>query len=107
VPSVHSWGAAIDLGYPPELRPVVETDVMAYLIAWSDEWNLSAIHDYVGSRIWRAGRTADEADCCTLWWKAQKRSAGGMGHSWANWLHLEVTEAGWDDDRTEQERGIR
>ena len=107
VPSTHSWGAAIDLGYDPDQRDVVEHDVIAYLIAWSGEWNLSALHDYRGCRIWRAGRTADESEACTLWWKAQKRSGHGMGQSWANWLHLETTEAGWSDDRWEAERGIR
>lgn len=107
VPSNHSYGAAVDMGYDPAQRELVEHEVLAYLIAWSDEWHLGAIHDYRASRIWRAGRTADEGECCTLWWKAQRRASSGMGQSWANWLHLETTEAGWDDDRWESERGIR
>lgn len=107
VPSNHSYGAAIDMGYEPEQRRQVETDVLAYLIAWSDEWHLGAIHDYRASRIWRAGRTRNESDACSLWWRAQKRAASGMGQSWANWLHLETTLDGWDDDRLEGERGIR
>lgn len=99
VPSTHSWGAAIDVGYPPEMDDLVAQEVCGFLVGRSQEMHIGAIHDYRRCRIWHAGRTPDADDACTGWWKAQRPSSvTGMGQAWANHLHLEVTEAGWWDE---------
>lgn len=104
--STHSFGAAIDLSYRYLNPEPVRTNLIGYLVGWSEEWGIGAIHDYMGSRIWRAGRTPFRDDACSKWWKAQRPAASGMGQSWADWLHVEVTMAGWHDERSEAERGI-
>ena len=97
-PSSHSNGAAIDLGYPAGMLPMIRNEVIPFLIARSDELHVQAVHDYRSGRIWRAGRTPHTEDACGAWWKAQKHSiATGMGQPWANHLHVETTEAGWTD----------
>lgn len=97
-PSSHSWGAAVDIGYEPATDVDVERLVCPFLVAWSHELHLSAIHDYRRSRIWHAGRTEHDEDACSTWWRAQKpSSATGMGQAWCNHLHLEVTAEGWSD----------
>ena len=99
VPSSHSWGAAIDIDYPPSSDGVIEAEVCPFLVGRSGELRVSAVHDYRRCRIWHAGRTADINDACTGWWKAQRRSTiTGMGQAWANHLHVETTFAGWSDD---------
>lgn len=103
--STHTWGAAIDLSY--SAAPLqTQNEVCGFLVAWSAEWGLQAIHDYRRSRIWRAGRTSDPADACSLWWKAQRRDRNGMGQLWATWLHVEVHPDRWTDARSAPERGI-
>lgn len=98
VPSTHSWGAALDLGYPPDEDPVIRDHVAGFLVAWSEELGLDLIGDYRRCRIWRAGRTPDMSDACTVWWKAQRPSSvTGMGQPWANHLHLEVHPSRWGD----------
>lgn len=104
LPSSHWYGAAIDLRWLID-RSTVLAECIPYLVAWSEEWGLQRIHDYIGCRIWTAGRTGDTADACSTWWKAQ-RAGDGMGESWATYLHLEVTPTRWNDGRTEAERGI-
>lgn len=105
-PSTHSFGAAIDVGYGALGHPDLRHDMIGYLIAWSQEWGIQAVHDYLGCRIWRAGRTPNSADACSQWWKAQRRSSEGMGQSWALWLHVEVHPDRWFDSATASERGI-
>lgn len=105
-PSVHSWGAAIDLSYRGLGRAGIVGDVLPWLVGWSGEWGIQAIHDYVGSRIWHAGRTATTDDACDRWWRAQRRDASGMGQSWGDWLHVEVHPNGWGDGRSAAERGV-
>lgn len=96
--SSHSSGAAIDVAYPADMDALIATDVAPWIVARSYETNIDAIHDYRRCRIWRAGRTADVSGACDSWWKAQRPSPiTGMGQSWANHLHLEVTAAGWAD----------
>lgn len=98
VPSSHSYGAAVDIGYPIGAQQLVVHEVCPWLVAYSRELGLQAIHDYRRSRIWRAGRTALESQACDTWWKAQRHSAStGMGQLWTNHLHLEVTPQGWSD----------
>lgn len=104
--STHRW-AAIDVSYNVAGELQAREEIIPYLVAWSSEWGLQAIHHYNGKRIWRAGRTPDESEACTRWWKVQRTSSSGMGASWASWLHLEVHPDAWFDARTEAARGIR
>lgn len=106
-PSVHSWGAAIDIGYRGSRDANVREMLCGYLVGNSAEWGVSAVHDYVGQRIWRAGRTNDASEACSGWWRAQRRDSHGMGQTWAKWLHVEVTRSGWMDPRSESDRGIQ
>lgn len=105
-PSTHRW-AAIDLSYAVLGEKRAVDEVIPHLVAWSEEWGIQAIHHYRGSRIWRAGRTPNEADACSLWWKAQRPNSAGMGQSWASWLHVEVHPTRWNDARSGAARGIR
>lgn len=91
-PSSHGFGAARDIRYDHVGRYVALTTIAPYLIAHSLELHISAIHDYVGCRIWHAGRG----------WKDQTpQSAGGsqgMGQAWATYFHIETTLSGWFDN---------
>lgn len=99
IPSSHTFGAAIDVGYPAEQDDAIAAQVAPWIVARSFEANIDAIHDYRRCRIWRAGRTSSIDEACTEWWKAQRPSkVTGMGQVWANHLHLEVTADGWGDD---------
>jgi hypothetical protein len=86
-------------------RGTLLAEVIPHLITWSRPWHLQAIHDYVGCRIWRAGRTSSPAAAFDGWWKTQPADTHGMGSSWATWIHLEVTPDGWGDARQWDERG--
>lgn len=98
-PSAHSHGAAIDLRYLEQIgRTRFENEVVPWLIANSAELHVGAIHDYIGCRVWHAGRTTNAADAYTGWWKTQTPNpATGMGEAWAGWVHIETTEPGWTD----------
>lgn len=96
--SSHAYGAAVDISYRSVTPPNVVDWLIGYLVGHSDELHVQRIHDYRRSRIWTAGRTADIADACAGWWAAQRRSPiTGMGQSWADYLHVETTIAGWGD----------
>jgi hypothetical protein len=106
-PSSHSFGAAIDVSFKDDADGATRLQLCAFLVAWSSEWGIQAVHDYQGSRIWRAGRTSTTDDACTLWWKAQRKDpANGMGQRWAHWLHVEVHPGAWFDDRDGESRGV-
>lgn len=100
-PSVHWWGAATDRNYPD--RVVAKNTIIPYLIDNSHEFHVQAIHDYFGSRIWRAGRTSKVAEAHTTWWKTNT-TAAGMGESWATYFHIETNETGWFDATSISER---
>lgn len=108
-PSSHGFGAARDIRYDHVGRYEALNSILPYLIDHSLELHISAIHDYVGCRIWHAGRTANVADAHGAWWKAQTpHSQGGgqgMGDAWATYFHVETTEAGWHDGTEVTERG--
>lgn len=104
LPSTHSYGAAIDLSYRNVGRQVALEQIVPYLIGWSAEWGIQAVHDYVGCRIWRAARTANVNEACDRWWKAQRPDSAGMGQAWADYFHVEVDPVRWSDERTEAER---
>lgn len=91
--STHAYGAASDWRYEAVTngnrepgRIITVSEIIPWLIDWSHELGIDAIHDYVGSRIWRAGRTSspDPND----WWKHSDGDA--MGEAWAQWLHTET-----------------
>lgn len=88
-PSSHSHGASIDRRYLESIgRARALSEVIPWLIDNSAELHVSSIHDYIGARIWHAGRG----------WKAQSPNrATGMGQSWAGYFHIETTLTGWGD----------
>lgn len=98
-PSAHSFGAAIDLRWDPQItRDEFEQVLLLTLIRNSQEMHVQAIHDYIGCRIWRAGRTGDVEESEGLWWRAQaKNRINGMGQSWAGYVHIETSLSGWHD----------
>lgn len=89
--STHSYGAALDWSYGGN-RVKTTIVTIPWLIQNSAELGIDAIHDYVGDRIWRAGRTSDIRDAHSLWWKDQNGAGSQMGESWATWLHIETTK---------------
>lgn len=99
LPSPHSHGAAIDLSYGPgdERRDLFLGVIVPTLIRNRDQLAVQAIHDYVGNRIWRVGRTADPNGAEDVWWRRQTTGAG-MGSSWATYMHVETTLQGWAID---------
>lgn len=86
--STHSFGAAWDWSYRGKGRAAADS-VIELLINNSAELGVQAIHDYLNCRIWHAGRG----------WKAQRPDQFGMGQTWGDWLHVEVNERQWADDR--------
>lgn len=100
-PSSHAFGAALDWRYEnpgPGRRTLLDV-ILPWLIGNSAELGIQALHDYVGSRIWRANRSGD----ANGGWKAQKPGPQ-MGQSWAQWIHVEVNRAAWADGRTVDQR---
>lgn len=107
-PSEHSWGASFDWRYPRGKGP----EIMRFLIDYSEELGVVGIHDYLGCRIWHAGRTSRVQDAHGSWWKAQTPNpANGMGQSWADYLHITTSRDKYHDstpvrDRLERESEI-
>lgn len=98
LPSSHSHGAAIDRRYGDGKRVLALTQIIPFLINWSKELHVQAIHDYFGCRIWRAGRTPNTSDAHSDWWRPQTPNpATGMGQAWALYLHIETDLNGWSD----------
>lgn len=91
-PSTHAFGAAYDWRYENVTvgRNCPRNTAVA-LVDWIIEHHfaigIQQIHDYVGSRIWKAGRG----------WKDQRPSTTGMGQRWAQWFHFEVHPTAWAD----------
>jgi hypothetical protein len=83
--SVHAVGRAWDWRYqnPGPGRATAE-QAMAFAIERHELLGIQAIHDYVGSRIWRCSRGGQGPG-----WKNQ-RAGNGMGDPTAGWLHWEV-----------------
>lgn len=109
-PSTHTWGAldwryedspepAI-VGRPGPGRHILLTEIIPFLIDHSAELGIQAIHDYVGSRIWRAWRPVDQGGAG---WRPQSPGSQ-MGQPWAKWIHVEVHPDDWFDGRTVTER---
>jgi len=87
-PSSHGFGAATDRGYRTIGRARAVSEVLPFLLDLSAELHVQAVHDYYGSRIWRAGRG----------WRDQSPSTTtGMGQSWATYFHIETNRTGWGD----------
>lgn len=105
LPSSHSHGAARDLRYGEGNRPLALSQIIPWLINWSRELHVQAIHDYYGSRIWRAGRTSNTAEAHWAWWRTQPVSPStGMGQPWALYFHIETNSYGWPDGSPVAER---
>jgi len=100
--STHSYGAANDIGFADR---GVEREMVEFLVNNSKELGLQAVHTY-GSNglsnapgigyIWRSNRS--NAGNPSVGWKKQSKK-GGMGESWAMWIHFEVHEGVWNDGR--------
>lgn len=101
-PSAHA-GCAVDIRWdqPGPGRDTVVREMLPFYIPNSRELHIQAIHDYWGCRVWRANRSHDAAGG----WKTQTPGSheGKMGANWARWLHLEINQSGWDDDRAVEE----
>ncbi len=91
-PSLHNWGMAYDWRFAnPGPGRAAADEAMEFLIEHASDLGVQAIHDYSGGRYWKnhAG-----------WKKGTTSSTTGMGQSWAEWLHIERTWAGANDERT-------
>lgn len=97
--STHAFDA-LDWRYqdPGPGRAFTVEWIIPWLIDHSAELGIDAIHDYAGSRIWRAGRTSDVADAHGRWWKQQAKGSQ-MGQAWALWLHIESHRDTYHDAR--------
>ena len=92
--SIHWYGAALDWRYenPGPGRPWLVGYGLPWLIDNSMELGIQSIHDYVGARIWHAGRG----------WRAS--TSANMGDTWAQWIHIEVHPDNWFDARMVAEK---
>jgi hypothetical protein len=76
--------------------------VIPFLIDFSEELGVQAIHDYQRSRIWRppghSGRPAGSDG-----WRDQPQGSQ-MGRDWARWIHIETHIDHWSDNRPVHER---
>lgn len=95
--SSHSFGAALDWSYRGLYDNANVTSgqdhanlYSQWLIDNSKELGIQAIHDYINSRIWRSLRVGGSSG-----WLGQKKDAEGMGQTWGNWLHIEVSKSSW------------
>jgi len=93
-PSSHGFGAAWDPGIPD---PAIRQAAIDWLLTNHVKLHIQAVHDYVGSRLWRAGRG---------WQNVTPSASKGWGQPWAKWLHIEVTRAGWGDTTPMAQRGL-
>jgi peptidoglycan hydrolase-like protein with peptidoglycan-binding domain len=91
--SVHSWGAAGDIGYDPNLvsRHLLTDEIFPALIVFSKELGIQAIHDQ--GRIWRSYRSGD----ANGGWKVQRTGYG-------NWFHIETTDIAFSNEVPVQTR---
>lgn len=88
--SSHAWGAALDF-LPDGGSAEALSSVAPFLIQWSHELSINAIHDYVHQLIWKPGPQ-------TGWVHASIGSQGGQ------WLHIETSPSGWADARPVSDR---
>jgi hypothetical protein len=99
--SVHAYGAAGDwnygLAHNGPGRRVARREIIPFLINNSKELGVQAIHDYYGSRIWRANRSGNTNGG---WAEQPESSVTHMGQKWATYLHIEVNKNAWSDGRT-------
>lgn len=79
--SSHAFGAAVDLGYKHDDRPIILDKVIPWMIANSGELGIQRIHDYIEKRYWQAGQG----------WIMRPPGIGGL------WLHVEITPEKWSD----------
>jgi hypothetical protein len=82
-PSSHSFGAALDWRHGTRRTSLA---AMAFMIKNHEKLGVQMIIDYVGCRIWVAGRG---------WKPAEANAKTGMGTAWAKWVHVETTKDAW------------
>ena len=113
--SDHAYGAAIDWRYEPSWLPNTSPRTLPraealkladHIIDWSAEMGIQRIHDYVGDRIWTAGRTSNIADAHGAWWKPQNGAGSGMGESWARYFHFATTKGAFANSTPIVLRGV-
>ncbi len=99
--SSHAFGAAWDWSYRGVGRKKA-LEVMDWLILNSAELGVQAVHDYFGSRIWRANRVDQHGQLLPVLqrWKTQAADREGMGQTWGDWIHVEVHPDAWNDRRS-------
>lgn len=96
--STHAYGASIDIGFEPGRLPVMDAEVVPFLIATSKETGVQAVHHYRAGSIWRPPGTSGRP-VGSSGWKKQKLSSTGMGQPWANWFHIEFLPEKLSDGR--------
>jgi len=84
--SSHSYGAALDWRCESR-RPALAG--MSFMIKNHEKLGVQMIIDYVGCRIWIAGRG---------WKPATPNPKNGMGTTWAKWVHVETTKKDWGNN---------
>lgn len=113
--SDHAYGAALDWRHGPNWLPGTNPveipraralEIIDHVIDWSAELHVHRIHDYVGDRIWTAGRTSSVADAHGAWWKPQNGAGSGMGESWARYFHIATHRDGYFDATEIAARGV-
>jgi hypothetical protein len=86
-PSSHSFGAALDWRHGTRRTSLA---AMAFMIKNHELLGVQMIVDYIGCRVWIAGRG---------WKVAEANAKTGMGASWAKWVHVETTKVDWANNK--------
>lgn len=91
VKSTHTVGA-LDIRYadPGPGRDVGLWVLNGLLLPYSAELGIQAVHDYLGSRIWRPPGTSGRAKSGDGWRAQAKSATNGMGQAWADYFHIEL-----------------
>jgi len=87
--SSHAFGSAIDV----RIRDSRQREAaIAWLTTNFDALGVQVVHNYVGSRLWRANRYPGQP--VGAWWRPQQRG-GDWGNPSATWLHVETDRSNW------------
>lgn len=92
LPSLHCWGMALDWRWagPGPGRGAAD-EMISFCLDHAAALGVQAVHDYEACRYWKS---------YAGWKQATKSGTTGFGQPWAQWLHIERTWAGANDDRT-------
>lgn len=92
--SSHAWGSALD--YLPNgqagrtVYDILAQEVWPFLIAWSAELGINALHDYKRQAIWKPG--------------VNRWEFVNIGTPAASHTHIEVAPGGWGDGRPVEQK---